>query len=323
MNGVKNQVKTYIESTALLFKFFIKNYLFSMKIIWLSLIIPFFCIISFLVFTTIGFGFTFAFFISLNTTAFISYGGSALSIKETTIYKNIDLTKNSLATFYLALLLKTLLATFITCFSFMALFIILDKLSVTSHAFFYNQSITQGTSVLNPNINWSQIWWDVIIYYWFSSTILSFSLGFFFSQITKSKKTFYVIVFTYLVIGFVCGGVFSSTVYIQENGLVNIIDSGDQSSIGIPVYYWGTFLWTIGQFFPHFGLNQLIFHAIDSGEYWISNGDTFFNPWNDINIFNAREISEGFYLIYYFLTPWLFVFGSLTIGGIISNHTSK
>ncbi|NQX83174.1 MAG: hypothetical protein HRS50_00465 [Mycoplasmataceae bacterium] len=312
---------TFFLATSNTYILMIKNHFKSSSFYLGNLLIPIMIVFSCGILFPIYYSFIWMLFISMSFSAFAAYGTLFFTIRKSTMMKNVDMTANESSTLYLATLLIMLSVTFITFVVIILTLISFDNFGFLSHQWFFNNSNNlEGIK----SINWFNIWWDMIGYYWITQSILVFSMSFFIEQLVSTQKNFFIIVFIYMLGGLFFGGIFSPTMYIDSNGEVIILTQENLKDLSglelqgiIPTYQQGGAMWFISQLWPHYGLNQLAFNSLESATV---DGVGNLSSWHDIRIWEIINLNG---ILYYVFMPWLYIVFGILMGGILDRFKKE
>ncbi len=275
------------------------------------------------------YGFVWTLYLSMTFSGMATYGTVFFSIRKSSIVKNINLTATESGTLYMATFMLIGLSLFITFSVIIGWTVFLDVTGVAIYEFaIYNNG--------NPAGIWYIDWLEVMTsqalwYYWIEQVFLCFSLSFFFEKVVSTQKNFFILTFAYILAGIFFSGIFTNTLYVTSNGMVDVVDESTtlEELNGIAVlkpYMWGHTGWWVGQFFPHFGANQLVATSSQSGAYQYAFDPTTFevdyteiiyNKWYNLNIFsciNSWKVS------YYAAMPWIWTIVLIWISAMIERY---
>lgn len=285
-----------------------------------NILIPVMTVFSCSILFPITFSFIWMLFISMAFTSFSSYGTLFFTIKKSTMMKNINLTMNESASLYIATLLIILTTTFITLGVILGSLAILDSLGMVSHSWFYETPTTETAQ----HINWKNIWWEMLFYYWFLQALIAFSISFVIENLLSTQKNYFIVIFIYMLAGFFFGGIMSGTLDTDGTGSITVItdeqidswfETGSPKSQGIIIpYQWGHPMWFVSQLWPHYGLNQMAFNIMKAGTYSI---DEPLSQWSNARFFTEINNSK---VIYYMITPYAYIAFFLWLGGNLNRY---
>ncbi len=305
----------FLSSTSHMFTLMIKNH-FRGSSFWLgNLFIPIIITLALAILFPIWYSFIWMLFINLTLTAFITYGILFFTVRKSTIMKNIDMLSTETGSLYVSTFFTILLNTFITFVVFFTFLIILYFSGIASIAFFYDV----GNPEREQLVNWRNIWWNAIVYYWFTSGVITFAISFVIEKIVSTQKNFFLISFIYLLGGLFFSGIVSEGIQIVD-GVPRVVTVdmflNDHSSIEDPTalfitYLWGKPAWMISQLWPHYGLNQITFASINAGSY-ASTGTGF--AWNGVSFWDQLDDQK---VEFYVIMPWLYSVLGYWVGGLL------
>lgn len=274
----------------------------------------------------------FSYFMYLSTlfAAFAAYGTLFFQIKKSTMIKNIELTATETTSLYFATFFVVLFVTFIAMAVVFVTIFIFDGIGILRHV--WTASDVSFVDTINPlrrKIDWSEIWWSMVIYYWVMSTLVTFSMSFFFEQLVSTQTRYYILVFIYMTWTMFNGGTIGSTLFydVDEQQLVYITrENFDTYWNGDLVYVIGNAvpfmtlepMWYLQQLTPHYGLNQFAFNTFNAGSYYIdSDGVQQWTIWHDLNMFDLAH----WHVLYYVLFPPVWSFTFFFVGGMIERYS--
>ncbi len=290
-----------------------------------NILIPFLVVFAITAFMPMTTGLSWVMFMSLTFAGFATYGTLFFTIKKSTIMKNISMTANESASLYFATFWAMFISLFITFAFVMALIMFFAVIGYSMENLSYMKN---GTTW---HVDFKQIWWDMLIYYVIMQTVLCFSISFFIEKIVSTQRNYFLVVMIYIIAGIFFSGMFSPTLYIADDGSIDAVSSSMSETVSgvssLPPYKWGEPLWYVGQLFPHYGSNQLMWYSFLGGS-WTENVEgilgpdglpleRIWNPWNEINIFTSALSSKT---LYYHLMPWVWTAVLLYIAGSIQRY---
>ncbi len=258
-------------------------------------------------------------FLSLTFAGLSTYGTLFFTLRKSTIIKNVSMTANETGTLYFATFWSIFVSIMCTLIIIILTIFTLDKLGFVMDAV--------GSGIFNDSqaykIDYTQIWWSILLYYAIMQALVCFSMSFFIEQLVSTQKNFFIFAFVYILAGIFFSGMISSTMYIHD-GKVNIIDleninKGELDGIMvIDELQWGKPMWIVGQFFPHYGLNQWVWNSLSAGAYHVPEvGERVYNPWNSVNLFDTLNSTKG---AYYFWAPIVWSGLLLTASGAMERY---
>ncbi|BDU67505.1 MAG: hypothetical protein TYPL_1580 [Candidatus Tyloplasma litorale] len=312
--------QTFLDSLSNVYFLLLKNHFKSSSFYLGNLLIPIIIVLSLSVMLPITYGFTWIIFITMTFSAFAGYGTLFFTIRKSTMIKNVDMTVNQSSSLYIGTLIVMLTITLITFLVVFFSIIFFDLTNILLHQFVYE--VDDPTTY--RYIKWLKIDWSMITYYWFTQTILVFAISFFIEKIFSTQKNYFIFALIYLLGGIFFSGIFSSTLYINENNDLMALDYDTFDNLNnferqgyVSVYLWGQPLWWASQLWPHYGLNQLISHSIDAASYTIDSSNTIIHSkWWEYNIF--QNLSKN--SLYYLIIPWIWIFIFLFISSILERY---
>lgn len=274
MNNIKKQnlhIKNKIDEDdfdKLNFKSVAESLFLNIKILahssiflWLFLILPVILVFS----TSVIFPF-YTSFTLLSSTLLLFSGSLVFSalyfgFKKSTLKENISLSSHGIKSTLFSIPLTMLIATFLSYACTIILLIITVETGISSYSYSFRPLL------VNPSMIWKDVWWGAVAYYWFMYTVVIYFIFVFFEKHSRSKKTFMVMTFTYILFSLIFGGTISNTwtfidgkfVFIQEG----TPEAGTFSSI--EPYFYGNPLWRIGQILPTYQLNQFVYNSLIPG----------------------------------------------------------
>ncbi|BDU67489.1 MAG: hypothetical protein TYPL_1420 [Candidatus Tyloplasma litorale] len=187
----------------------------------------------------------------VSTSAGTIFGITYYCLRNSTVYKNMLMTRITLFKMYISILICMLLITFFSEIIYWLTTIMMnelfDKLGITT-------IIAKLIEIKNDttlDMNWLMVDWITIIYSWFLGILLVFLSSFLLKFFVKNSKTYFMILFSYIIFLAVFGGMFEPNFVNTENG----------------INYYGNF--NIFQKFyfliPKTHLNRMCFAAILAG----------------------------------------------------------
>lgn len=350
--SIISRFNTFFETTANTFMLMCKTHFKGSSFYLGNLFIPILISSGVCVFMTMTYGFIWILFLAMTFAGLTTYGTVFYVIRKSTIIKNINMTSNESSTLYLATFLLIGLSLFITFNVILGWTMMLDHVGYIPHEMeIYNNGNPTGIWF----VNWGLVMGNASLWYYLVEQIfLCFSLSFLVEKAVNSQKDFFMFVFIYIVAGIFFSGMFSNTLYITESGQIDIVTdsvqlqhqeaiaSGDPNAYdplnGIAVldpYMWGNPLWWVGQFFPHFGANQMVanitqasaYHEITTiitspdGEILDTTTEIVKNQWSKIDNFLTQ--SDSWRVRYYELMPWIWTIGLITIASILERYNKR
>ncbi len=262
-------------------------------------------------------GISWILFLTLTFAGLSTYGTLFFTLRNSTIIKNVTMTSNETSTLYFSTFWAMFTSIIVTTIVYMSTIIFLDKVGFTID----QMSVISTKDAQGWTIDYSEIWWGVIIYYAIMQTLVCFSLSFVVEQLVSTQKNFFIYTLVYILAGIFFSGMISGTLYINNSGIVDVIpeDLTDYEGVMlIKELQWGSPMWIVGQFFPHYGLNQIVWNSLSGGAYYINElGVRDYSEWNTINIFDIVESTRG---AYYIFAPLLWSFGLLFTASMLERY---
>ena len=212
--------------------------------------------------------------ISIFTTLYV-YSAGFFTLRKSTVYNNLLLTKGGKSAIYTSLFLFILFINVIVFSFFMSIYIIIENYAGT---FFPREFIYDNNLPLY--VNWLDVWWSVIIYYLFMSTVMTFLLLHIIQIFTKTQKVFWIFGLSYLLYFLFFGRVNRNMIKWD----VDLADGSISLAEGSEWFFSNISFW-LGQLSPHFWLNQFAFFSIFAGSYsleagiYAANNFNYANPW--------------------------------------------
>ncbi len=289
-------------------------------------------------------------FLSLTFAGLSTYGTLFFSMRKSTIIKNISITSNQTSTLYFATFWMIFISIFTTITIVILTLITFDSIGIMKHWMdITNGTIidsTTGEEIVNPVGIWytdySEICWGMLLHYALLQTFLCFSISFFAEQVVSTQRNFFIFAMIYIVAGIFFSGIFCQTIYIDEFGLVDVIEEGMTTQelggvTGLSPYLWGNFSWLIGQFFPHFGINQLSASIFAAGSWhyeiinpvYDSSGklieatlgeDIVWNNWHDVTVLGSLDSIR---IKYYAFMPWIWSLILIYFGSMLERYNKN
>ncbi len=273
-------------------------------------------------FMPMAYGFIWVLFIAITFSGLSTYGTVFFTIRKSTIIKNINMTANETGSLYFSTFLLLGVSMFATMLVIIEYTMFLDLIGYSMYSLSYYSG--------DPSKLWYVSWPDVFLsgglwYYWIEQIFLCFSLSFFVEKVVSTQKNFFIFALIYIVAGIFFSGMISNTLYINSDGMVDVVHTGNEENLSYDVvmaYQWGQPLWIIGQFFPHFGANQLVANVSQQASWhygWINTDGTknvfdntkeiqqftnekIYSPWKNISILDSLSNIET---EYYAFMPWI------------------
>ena len=224
----------------------------------------------------------------------IVFGMVYFPIKRSTLDNNISMTTLTKLQTYGTILLTMLFVTFISELIFWITLIIFESIGLAGTTSIINVI----TADKDLDINWANVEWLTVIYYWAMSTILMFLGSFLFRGFTKTINWYYSVLFIYVLFLVSFGGLFQGAFLKVEDNDIYLSNKVN-------------FNYVVSSFFPQFHLDTFVTKAMNSGVYNVFDG-TSYNGLNTINSFSwSKDWQWNFSLLY----PWasLFILSSLCL----------
>ncbi len=284
-------------------------------------------------------GFIWVLFLGMTFSGMATYGTVFFTIRKSTIIKNINMTANETGSLYFATFMLLGLSLFVTFNMILGWSMFLD---VTGFSMYEMEIINGG----NPEGIWFVDWGLVIHnggtwYYWIEQIFLCFSISFFVEKSVSTQKNFFIFVLIYILAGIFFSGIFATTIYVDENGMIEVIndDTTMEELNGVAAltpYIWGHFSWTIGQFFPHFGANQMAqnivqassFHYAYDADIFNATGDVvwdvnnvIWNSWHEVD--GLLSSTTSWQVRYYEIMPWVWVILFIFAAAMMERYKKK
>lgn len=310
---------TFFQSTSNTFLLMIKTHFKGSSFYISNLLIPIIVTLGIVSFMTLTYGIIWILFLTLTFAGLSTYGTIFFTIRKSTLIKNISMTSNETGTLYFATFWLILSSITITFFVVILTCIFFDKIGLVMHQLAFNNDNPIGIWYTN----YSAISWAMLFNYLFTQAIICFSLSFVIEQVFGTQKNFFIFSMVYVVAGIFFSGMFSSTLYISKNNVVDVVsnDTTIEDLQGIAViktYMWGNTLWKVGQLFPHFGLNQMAGQSFSVGAYhYDSAGEIIWNKWHYINVFTDIGTPK---VLWYILSPWLWTLLLISLGSTLERY---
>ncbi|NQX83482.1 MAG: hypothetical protein HRS50_02125 [Mycoplasmataceae bacterium] len=276
-----------------------------------GLLLPIIITLGFSMFLPIWFGFTMIVYTSTFLSTSMTFGSLAYSFSDSTLKKNLSLTRKTEKITIASVSLSMLLTSFISIASIIASLIFFEKIgwALTQFSFMNLNPI--------PAINWNNVQWLVILYYWFILTIIMFAFSIFLQRFIKAKNGYYIFILTYLLLTLFIGGTLSITWTYVDGYAVLIKQDGKNTEIfgALDPFLLGTPMWIVCQFFPTFHINQIAFNSVlsavdlDSFDNTAESGIILskaiinVNSGNPFNVINSSTMYK-----YYFFMPYVYIF---------------
>ncbi len=303
--------KGLFKSTLKLFILNFKLFFKSSLSIFCFFIMPIIITISIGVFLPVWNGFIFTSYIALYLSSLVCFGGLFYPYNKSTFKNNIFLTKYSKKSIIFSIWITMLFFNLLTILMVVLSMILFTNLGILLTQFKFMN--------LNPqlSVNWWNIDWEMIFYYWFILTTIIFAFSMFAQRFLKYRKSYYLFSITYLLFNIFFGGVISISWTFNTQGEFIIIEQYSEQSklIGaLDPYLKGSPLWLVSQFLPNYHINQYAFNSILSGvevdksliisEDPVAENVLFsVNNYNNSHMFNALNSSPG--KVYYFVMPYV------------------
>ncbi len=284
-----------------------------------NVMIPILITLGVAAFMPIVVGFTWILFLALTFTGLATYGTVFFSIRKSTIIKNINLTTTETGPLYFATFVLLGVSLFVTINVIVCWLFILDNVG-----FLVTPDIFINDSTTGWDVSWIKVYSHPMLwFYWMEQVILCFSLSFFFEKVVETQKNFFMCVFVYILAGIFFSGIMAPGVYINSSNEVmtvteDVPDSDLNGVKAVPMYLWGNELWIIGQFFPHFGANQLVASVAQASSTTTNEfGEIIQNKWADINV--LRSLGD-WKVRYYAFMPWIWMFILLYVASMLERY---
>lgn len=243
----------------------------NLKMLWKSkmifvmcIVFPLFISLGFSVFLPIWFSWTLIIYVVLLLTTAITFGSLMFTYSTTTMYKNISLTsvrkESTIFSIWAAMMLMGLLSTLGTITSL----VVWEQLGIAMTKFSFQDTVA-------PTVNWNNISWSMVFYYWFVFTSVMFSFSLFIHKFFKTRSNYYMFIMSYLILTIFVGGTMSFTWYVDPNTLeIVFFEKGINPEEGrwygaLGPYLKGEPMYVASQFFPTTHLNEMAFPTILRG----------------------------------------------------------
>ncbi len=318
---IDSRISSFLISTSNNFWLLAKTHFKGSSFILINLLMPILISTSVLAFMPPKAAFMWIAFMTMTFSGLATYGVIVFVISKSTFVKNINLSSTKTSSIYASVFLLVGISIFISFTIGVICSMILDNIGFTMSA------MMSSTNGINKFSSEEMMWGKLFTtggmwYYLFEQVALCFAISFFVEKVFITQKTFFLFVFGYLLAGIILSGIFSSTLYVTSDGVVDVIDPNniDQEAIGnnmvLEPLCWGGALWKMGQIIPHFGANQLavnISRKISYREVNIIPGITLNlkNNWSDASILQSVLINKK--ITYYALMPWIWTSGLIFI----------
>lgn len=325
--SVLSNSQTFIQSTSNNFMLMAKAHFKGSSFYLGNIMIPILITVGVLAFVPVINGIIWMLFMGMTFSGLATYGTIFFTIRKSTIIKNVNLTATKTGSLYLSTFLLLGVSMFVTFLTLIITGAILDSIG------FATQALQIGeTADIDPNTYWNVSWKLMISngglwYYLIEQIFLCFSLSFFVEKVVSTQKNFFLFVAIYVLAGIFFSGMFSSSLYIDSAGEVAVIDPDTltapdtQDVLFLEPYCWGGFNWWIGQFFPHFGANQLAINIGQQCSQRMIDGVWVANPWANVSILNSATTS--WQTEYYALAPWIWTLLLMFGAGMLEDKVKK
>lgn len=347
--SVITNTDTFIFASFNTYLLMIKNHFRSSSFYLGNVFIPFIVTFSVGIYFPIAYGFSWMMFLSMTFAGLTTYGTLFFTIRKSTMIKNIQMTANDTSTLYFATFWVILTSLFVTLLFIIATIAILEVSGIVNYAFFYN-NINLVDPVETPMdwanywvINYKEVWWTMIIYYWITQSFLCFSMGFLIEKVATTQKNFFIIVLVYMVGGLIFAGIFCNSLDVNSSGEIVIFDKsvvgkGETSEGRAYQLLWGEPMWWVSQLWPHYTLNQIAGNSLYVGAHHfvplgMSSNDiisnmaetnvlsdkdlVYWNQWHSVSILESIISPEA---VYYMVAPWVWCVLMITVAGILERH---
>lgn len=210
------------------------------------------------------------------------WGMTYFSFRKSTIYENIRGTRHTNYSMYLSIFITMLMVTACSEILFW----------ISSIFFYYIIPISILGQLLEKTdysyvYVWSEMDWVTLIYIWFMQVALMFSGSFVLRGIFHTEKTYFIILFIFVIILLPFGGLIKPSMdYTKETGIL-INDFNTVKFISI--------------IFPQTCLNYMSFASVGSGTFI---GET---PIGEITKYSSWVISSNWKWNYIIFYPWVVI----------------
>lgn len=335
----ENNFVQYSKSTAKTFLLMMKNHFRSSSFYLGNLIMPIVITLMLGNLFPINYSFIWILFISTTFAGFSSYGTLLFAIRKSTIKKNFDMTATESSSLYSAMFIMLVFVILITVGIIFISILTFDGFNLLSH----DWTFPTETSDIEKHIDWKYVDYVMIDHYMFMSAIILFSLCFFFEQLLATQRNFFIASFIYLLAGILFSGTWSCSIYISSTtGKAGIIHVSDMSKLGegeyeyvevagiMPSYMAGAIPWWIGQFLPHYGLNQLAYNSLNQA--WASSDPSIVSSDNPVGLLNPEytQLSPTMFthmgdkgVLQYTLLPIIEILLLLFVGSYLARYKDK
>ena len=260
------------------------KFLFKNKIRIILLFIPIVLAIFIpIVFIPLSEGFS----IVLETATIVPCGiifiSTAFNIRNSTIWSNIKVTKSNKYNFYISIYILMIIASFIILFLVLFILSILSELKLLK------------TDWVSYNKEQKYFFWDNDIFIPILSTFelvtILFSISFFFSQILKSEKPYYMILFSITILNIVFGGTINSYFWSCHNTTEELYFIKFSPSL------FPGWTYHISIFYPFYSPGQLLVSFGEKSLVNATDGSVIHGEWRNLNIFqweNTFNVEKGY-----------------------------
>ena len=258
--------------------------------------------------------------------SFLIYNTCFYNIKKSTIYSNLLLIKNEKFVSYISIFL--IMCT-VNLFIFILLFSIVIPFATVNAGWFFPIAFPWEIPLKGADatwyIDWSIVWWDVVIYYWFFSTVMTFMVLYLFQSITNSSKSFNLFFMSYFFIVLIFGGVLTAP------DLIPAVEGNADSLIHQELLFgednynpekFQGFSWWFSQFVPHYYLNLFAHNSFNAATFKICEVETGIRTYHVMTDSNPWSWSVDQYYNAFLYVPWLY-FVTLPVIGIFVSQLKK
>ncbi len=349
--SVITNAETFLSASFNTYWLMIRNHFRSSSFYLGNVLIPFIVTVAAGIYFPITFGFVWMVFLSMTFAGLSTYGTLFFTIRKSTMVKNIQMTANESGTLYFATFWVIFTSLFVTLIFVLATIFILEETGLIGNAFFYNKMDLESPW-LTPSdwinywvIDFKEVWWSMIFYYWIIQTFVCFSMAFFIEKVVSTQKNFFIIVLIYIIGGLVFAGLFTNSLDVEDGQIIAFRTDveGEATEGRAYALLWGQPLWWVSQLWPHYSMNQMVANSMFVGaHHYVPEGSQFsdiinnidydsldpeiwpmfkdaeyLNQWSSVNMIDSIKSPEA---IYYMVMPWVWCVLMIFVAGMLERH---
>lgn len=216
----------------------------------------------------------------------VIWGMTYYTLKSSTLNENIHLANIKKLNIYFSILLSMFAVTFFSQITFWFWSIIFSIIPIDSLA-----SIFFDLGVDHLEMNWSNVDWAGMFYSWILGILIIFSISFVGKDLFKESKTYFIVLFVYLIFLIAFGGIIRPNMeyYSPENP-----DGQAYNLYGVQVYYETRgFVYWVSFFMPQTHISRIIFSSMSSGVNKLDDQtNAFVETWGKFEMFSTFKWSS-------------------------------